>query len=316
MADKLYISNLAGARAGCLGIPVDKNPFIDETDCKRAWIGCDVIKWEHSPVIWLALNKLNGEYNWDEGDRVQSAVITVKWLLAGGWGNVYPLCSPSSPYMQEIFLRSQFTSAQFRICYNSVKSECAQNARRKQVIAEFAAETGDQTFHLKLLLLISLELDAWVPTLLTWFYTRFPLFTEQVCNESEVLRKFWSQSWGASYQLFRSSLSAHFHLGKRFIRISRGIWNSNLCLLILDLGQPLPSPMKWTCMKSNMRKRPTAEDVVDHDDDDDDNASSIAFPHFPSPKHNNRKTRKYQHLENSCNMKILKMWMLLKVMMI
>lgn len=144
----------------------------------------------------------------------------------------------------------------------------------------------------------------------------FPLFTEQVCNESEVLRKFWSQSQGASYQLFRSSLSAHFHLGKRFIRICRGIWNSNLCLLISDLGQPLPSPMKWTCMKSNMRKRPTAEDVVDHDDDDDDNASSIAFPHFPSPKHNNRKTRKYQHLENSCNMKILKMWMLLKVMMI
>ena len=44
VADKLYISNLAGARAGCLGIPVDKNPFIDETDCKRAWIGCDVMK--------------------------------------------------------------------------------------------------------------------------------------------------------------------------------------------------------------------------------------------------------------------------------
>ena len=120
----------------------------------------------------------------------------------------------------------------------------------------------------------------------------FPLFTEQVCNESEVLRKFWSQSRGASYQLFRSSLSAHFHLGKRFIRISRGIWNSNLCLLILDLGQPLPSPMKWTCMKSNMRKRPGPEEVVDHDEEDE-NASNIAFPHFPSPEHNNRKTRKY-----------------------
>ena len=154
-----------------------------------AWIGCDVIKWEHSPVIWLALNKLNGEYNWDEGDRVQSAVITVKWLLAGGWGNVYPLCSPSSPYMQEIFLRSQFTSAQFRICNNSVKSECAQNARRKQVIAEFAAETGDQTFHLKLLLLISLELDAWVPTLLKWFYTRFDF--PYLLSRSAMRAKYW-----------------------------------------------------------------------------------------------------------------------------
>ena len=40
----LCISNLVGARAGCLGITVDKNPFIDETDCKRAWIGCDFMK--------------------------------------------------------------------------------------------------------------------------------------------------------------------------------------------------------------------------------------------------------------------------------
>ena len=310
MAKKQVVANLEGARAGCLGITVDKNPFIDETWIVK-WPGSVVMLWSENTVIWLPLNKLNEEYNWDEGDPVHSAVITVKWLLAGGWGNVYPLCPPSSPYMQEIFLRSQFTSSQFRICYNLVKSECARNARRKQVTAEFAAETGDQTFHLKLLLLISLELDAWVPTLLHLIW--FPLFTEQVCNESEVLRKFWSQSLGASYQLFRSSLSTHFHLGKRFIRISRGIWNSNLCLLILDLGQPLPSPMKWTCMKSNMRKRTAAEEVVD--DDDDENASNIAFPHFPSPEHNNRKTRKYQHLENSCNMEMLKMRMLLKVMM-
>ena len=86
----------------------------------------------------------------------------------------------------------------------------------------------------------------------------FPLFTEQVCNESEVLRKFWSQSRGASYQLFRSSLSAHFHLGKRFIRISRGIWNSNLCLLILDLGQPLPPPWSehvWSQIWGRGRRR-------------------------------------------------------------
>ena len=38
-------------------------------------------------------------------------------------------------------------------------------------------------------------------------------------------------------------------------------------------------------MKSNMRKRPAAEEFVDHDDDDED-ASNIAFPHFPSPEHN------------------------------
>ena len=40
-ADKLCISNLAGARAGCLDITVDKNPFIDET-----WI----VKWSGSVV--------------------------------------------------------------------------------------------------------------------------------------------------------------------------------------------------------------------------------------------------------------------------
>ena len=66
-------------------------------------------------------------------------------------------------------------------------------------------------------------------------------------------------------------------------------------------------------MKSNMRKRTAAEEVVDHDEDE--NASNIALPHFSSPEHNNRKTRKYQHLENSCNMEMLKMRMLLKVMM-
>ena len=41
VADKLCISNLAGARAGCLGITVDKKPFIDET-----WI----VKWSGSVV--------------------------------------------------------------------------------------------------------------------------------------------------------------------------------------------------------------------------------------------------------------------------
>ena len=181
VADKLCISNLAGARAGCLDITVDKNPFIDETWIVK-WSGsvvnCDWMKCEHSPVIWLALNKLNEEYNWDEGDRVQSAVIAVKWLLAGGWGNVYPLCPPSSPYMQEIFLRSQFTSSQFRICYNLVKSECARSARRKQVTAEFAAETGDQTFHLTLTLEFIRIRCAGANTIkMILHLTSFPLFT-------------------------------------------------------------------------------------------------------------------------------------------
>ena len=46
-----------------------------------------------------------------------------------------------------------------------------------------------------------------------------------------------------------------------------------------------------------MRKRPAAEKVVDHDEDE--NASNIALPHFSSPEHNNRKTRKQEDKEIS-----------------
>ena len=42
MAKKQVVANLEGARAGCLGITVDKNPFIDET-----WI----VKWPGSVVM-------------------------------------------------------------------------------------------------------------------------------------------------------------------------------------------------------------------------------------------------------------------------
>ena len=42
MAEKQVVANLEGARAGCLGITVDKNPFIDET-----WI----VKWPGSVVM-------------------------------------------------------------------------------------------------------------------------------------------------------------------------------------------------------------------------------------------------------------------------
>ena len=42
MAKKQVVTNLEGARAGCLGITVDKNPFIDET-----WI----VKWPGSVVM-------------------------------------------------------------------------------------------------------------------------------------------------------------------------------------------------------------------------------------------------------------------------